>query len=252
MARVGAPKVASPANMKVQRPGSWVLVFFGVLVTRSVMAQTPDGPQTGLSADHSPAPAQSAPETEPASAPASQTAPAPPSGPPPRVPPPNLQPPAPLQPVAQENFAFGPQIGFYNPNGLVLRLGARALSLDVTAGFVPVVVAYGPSQSSSLKFLLPMEVTPQLLIHVLTFRDDVRGGLRLGYRYNTALGHGATLGGQIAKRISPRFQLEGLWGVTYYPHASRELRGEEFPEGTNFNFPPEFGYGLSVGLLYYP
>jgi hypothetical protein len=152
----------------------------------------------------------------------------------------------------QENFGFGAQIGSANPSGVIVRVGARAISLDVTAGFVPVLLDYGNAQSPSLKLLAPFEVTPQVLIDVVNFKNDIRGGLRFGYRYNTALGYGLTVGGQIGKRVSKKLLLEGLWGISYYPRAADNLRGDQVPAGTSFNFPPQLGYGLSVGLLYYP
>ncbi|MEO7034354.1 MAG: hypothetical protein ABI548_10695 [Polyangiaceae bacterium] len=152
----------------------------------------------------------------------------------------------------QENFGFGAQLGFYNPSGLTVRAGVRAISLDVTAGFVPLLLDYGSTQNPSLKLLAPFEVTPQVLIDVVNFKNDIRGGLRFGYRYNTALGYGLTVGGQIGKRVTKKLLLEGLWGISYYPHASDNLRGDQMPADTHFNLPPELGYGLSVGLLYYP
>ncbi len=154
--------------------------------------------------------------------------------------------------TGQEAFGFGAQLGFYNPNGVTVRVGARAIAVQVTAGFIPVLLSYGSSRSPDLKFLMPFEVTPQLVIHAVTFKDDIRGALLLGYRYNTALGHGATLGAQIEKRVSRTVVLEGMWGLSYYPKASDHLRGDQVPEGTSFNFPPELGYGLTVGILYYP
>jgi hypothetical protein len=96
-----------------------------------------------------------------------------------------------------------------------------------------------------------VEVTPQIVFDFLEFRHEVRAGLRVGYRYNTALGDGGTLGGQIGKRWG-HLLLEGLWGITVYPNAASKLRGDEVPEGTDFNFPPEFNYGLTVQVLYYP
>jgi hypothetical protein len=152
----------------------------------------------------------------------------------------------------QQNFGFGAELGFYNPSGIALRAGARDLSLDVAAGFVPVLLSYGSAPNPKLKLLVPLEVSPQLLIHAITFRDDIRGGLRLGYRYNAALGHGATLGAQIGKRVTRKLLLEGVWGVSYYPNAADRLRGNQVPRDTSFNFPPQLGYGLTVSLLFYP
>ncbi len=153
---------------------------------------------------------------------------------------------------AQDNFGFGAQIGFYNPNGLTVRAGARAISLELTAGFVPYLLSYGSSQHPELKFVFPFEVTPQLVIHAVTFKNGVSGAALLGYRYNVDLGHGTTLGGQIEKRISRKLVAEGMLGFSYYPDASDRLRGHQVPKDTSFNFPPQISEGITIGLLFYP
>lgn len=165
---------------------------------------------------------------------------------------PSHEPSAEKSETGQESFGFGAQIGFYNPTGVSLRVGDRARSLDLSAGFAPTLVSYGDSQNPRLKFIAPFEVSPQLLIDAITFRGDIRGGIRLGYRYNTAFGHGATLGGQLGKRIRRKLLLEGVWGLSYYPRAAHELRGDQVPREASFNFPPELAFGLTVGLLFFP
>ncbi len=154
--------------------------------------------------------------------------------------------------LGQEHFAFGPTLGFGNPNGLQVRAGDKALALDVTAGFAPILFNYGDSRDPSYKLLVPFEVSPQIVIHALTFRNEIRGAVRLGYRYNVTLGHGATLGAQIHKRMSRHVALEGAWTLSYYPNAAERLRGDAVPDGASFNFPPQLNAGLSVSLLYYP
>jgi len=153
--------------------------------------------------------------------------------------------------VGQENFGFGASLGFFNPNGLVLRGGMREASLEVAGGFGMTLLSYGPDASPELKLIAPLEIAPQLVFDFLEFRKGVIAGLRAGYRFNTALGSGATIGAQVGKRWR-HVRLEGLWGITVYPKAADRLRGEEVPEGTSFNFPPQIAWGLSVQLLYYP
>ncbi len=155
-------------------------------------------------------------------------------------------------PDPQEYFGFGAQVGFYNPNGLTVRVGPPAISLEATVGFVPVLLDYGDSRHPELKFLMPFEVTPQLVIHAVTFRNDVRGNLLLGYRYNAALGSAPTIGGQIEKRVTRHWLIEGMWGLSYYPDAADRLRGNQVPKDTDFQFPPQLGYGISIGALFYP
>jgi hypothetical protein len=151
----------------------------------------------------------------------------------------------------QENFGVGATVGFFNPNGLVLRGGARIVSLEVSGGFGITLLSYESNTDHELKLLAPLEVTPQIVFDFLEFSREVRAGLRAGYRYNTALGSGGTVGGQLGKRWG-HLLLEGVGGITVYPNAGARLRGEEVPEGTDFNFPPEFNYGLTVQVLYYP
>lgn len=156
------------------------------------------------------------------------------------------------RPDPQAYFGFGAQVGFYNPNGFSARVGVPAISLEATVGFVPVLLDYGDSQHPELKFLMPFEVSPQLVIHAVTFRNDIRGNLLLGYRYNAALGHAPTIGGQIEKRVSRHWLIEGMWGISYYPDAADRLRGNQVAKDTDFQFPPQLGAGISIGALFYP
>jgi hypothetical protein len=158
-------------------------------------------------------------------------------------------------PEGQANFAFGAQIGFYNPNGLTVHVGVPAIAIEATAGFAPLLLSYESYSSyedNALKFLMPFEVSPQLVIHVLTFKHEMRGNLLLGYRYNRVLGQGATIGGELESRVTRKLALQGSWGISYYPDAIDRLRGNQVPSDASFKFPPWFGYGLSVGLLFYP
>ncbi len=100
--------------------------------------------------------------------------------------------------VGQENFGVGAGVGLFNPNGLVLRGGARAVSLEVSGGFGITLLTYGSNTDPTLELLAPPEVTPQLVFDFLEFRHEVRAGLRAGYRYNAALGNGAPSGDRSA------------------------------------------------------
>lgn len=151
----------------------------------------------------------------------------------------------------QENFGLGATLGIFNPSGLVLRGGARAAALEVTAGFMPTLLSYGSSRAPDLKFIAPFELTPQLLFEVAELKREVRAGLRLGYRYNWALGQGGSVGGQLGKRFG-HVLLEGIFGLTVYPRAAERLRGDEVPPGSSFNFPPWLNWGFNVSVLYYP
>jgi hypothetical protein len=111
---------------------------------------------------------------------------------------------------------------------------------------------YGSDRDPKLKLLAPFELTPQLLLGDIELGNKIHGAFRVGYRYNLALSHGFTFGGQLSKRWG-HLQLEGLWGVSVFPNAADELRdGDAVPENTSFNFPPSVTWGLSVGLMYYP
>jgi hypothetical protein len=90
-----------------------------------------------------------------------------------------------------------------------------------------------------------------LVINAVTFPREIRGALRLGYRYNAALGHAGTLGGQLGKRWG-HFLLEGLWGISIFPNAEDKLRGKEVPANASFDLPPALGWGLSVNFMYFP
>ncbi len=147
---------------------------------------------------------------------------------------------------------FGAQVGFFNPNGVTLRAGSGPVALEGSAGFSLSLLSYGGNRSPDLKLIAPFEVSPQVLLGDIQLHRAIHGSFRLGYRYNVALGHGGTVGAQIARRWT-HWQLEGLWGVTIYPDAADRLREDgRVPAETSFNFPPAINWGLTVGILYYP
>ncbi len=153
----------------------------------------------------------------------------------------------------QEAFGFGAQIGFYNPNGVSVRAGARAIALQVIAGFTPKAVSYGGYRDQKYEFFMTSEVTAQAVIYATTFRNEIRGHALIGYRYNGVYGHGAMLGAQIEKRVTRKLLLEGLWGFSYYPAAADRVRGDKVPKDADFGFPPpQIDFGVSVGLLFFP
>ena len=52
--------------------------------------------------------------------------------------------------------------------------------------------------------------------------------------------------------MSRHWPLEGIWGLSNYPDAADHLRGDQVPNDTSFNVPPELGYGLSFAASFYP
>lgn len=156
-------------------------------------------------------------------------------------------PPSPLTGVG-----FGAQLGFFNPNGVTVRAGHGAVALEGSAGFALSLLSYGGNRNPDLKLIAPFEVSPQLLFGDIKLTRGIHGSFRLGYRYNVALGHGGTVGGQLARRWT-HWQLEGLWGVSVYPGAADRLREDgRVPKETSFNFPPALSWGLTVAMMYYP
>jgi hypothetical protein len=159
-------------------------------------------------------------------------------------------PPAPPSPLT--GVGLGAQVGFFNANGVTLRAGYGAIALEGSAGFALSLLSYGSDRNPDLKLIAPFEVSPQVLLGDIPLTKTIHGSFRLGYRYNVALGHGGTVGGQVARRWT-HWQLEGLWGVTVYPGATDRLREDgRVPAETSFNFPPSVNWGLTVGMLYYP
>src|SRR5687767_7784515 len=67
--------------------------------------------------------------------------------------------------VGQENFGMGAGIGFFNPNGLVLRGGARVASLELSGGFAPALLSYeNEPNKPRLLLIAPLEGSSQLVI----------------------------------------------------------------------------------------
>jgi len=173
--------------------------------------------------------------------------------------------PAPEQePPGQRYFGFGPSIGFWKPNGLFVRAGIPAVELEAGGGYMLNYASYTTTTTSGgygvyvvqeqpqLKVFFALQGDVDLLVHLVTFKDRIRGGLRAGPRYNEALGYGVGLGGQLSKRMSAHWLLEGNWGVTVFPDAAHNLRRHEVPSSADFRWPPAINWGLNVAVLLYP
>jgi hypothetical protein len=152
----------------------------------------------------------------------------------------------PLTKGGQRNFAFGAQLGAYVPSGLSLQLGSPDVALGLSGGFMPIIFNEKPN---SIGFLVSGEAEGALLIRLANVAGTTPMGLRLGYRYNTVLGHGIGLGGYAERRLTKVVALVGSYGLTIYPNAFDGIRDEGHDP---FGAAGVIGGGLSVGLLFYP
>jgi hypothetical protein len=152
----------------------------------------------------------------------------------------------PLTKGGQRNFAVGAQVGWYQASGMTLQLGTPDIALSMSGGFQPIIFNERPN---SLGLMTSAEADVDGLIRIADVSGTTPLGLRLGYRYNTVVGHGLGIGGYAERRMTKVIAISGSYGITIFPRAFDRLehRGRD-----PFGIAGVIGGGLSIGLLFYP
>lgn len=203
-----------------------------------------------------PAPAEAAPAV-PEAAPASPEA-APPATAPEQAP---L---APAAPAATPVPHFGHQrtagilveAGVHTGFGAGGRIAAGNVGARATVAWNPIIVGIVEADMTSARF----DAASSLQINADAYALFLQGSARArigaigGYRRNTILGNGASLGGYAVVDLGPRLALEILGGITWYPDGNERASAEfGLAAGEEFGFPgPELVYAANVGLLIFP
>jgi hypothetical protein len=158
------------------------------------------------------------------------------------------------EPVGQEYFAVGPQLSFIQPNGLVLHAGLPEFALELSGGFVPLLLSYTtPDDDLHIRLLAKLEADADVVVRVAHFKRTMSINVRGGYRYNELLGNGGGVGASFAKRFNRLLALDAGIGLSLFLDAEKRLREKEVPVGTRFGaLPPSIGWGVSARLLIYP
>jgi len=148
------------------------------------------------------------------------------------------------------------EIGFHTGFGVGARVGAGDFGARVSAGWNPIIVAIQKPDPAESDF----DAASSLQINADVFALPIQGTERArvgaigGYRYNSILGHGASLGGNAVVDLGPHLALDLLGGITWFPSGNARAR-DEFGVAAqdDFGFPgPELVYAAELALIFYP
>lgn len=225
-------------------------VLLVVLLTPALAAAQPSPP---ADAPPAPAPVAAPPADAPVAAPA--------AAPPPAAPTPTAAPAAPAPaPVAhyghQRSVGILAEIGLHTGFGVGARVGAGDFGARVSAGWNPIIVAIQKPDPTENDFdaASSLQINADLFALPIQGTERARVGAIGGYRYNSILGHGASLGGNAVVDLGPHLALDLLGGITWFPSGNERAR-DEFGVAAqdDFGFPgPELVYSAELALIFYP
>lgn len=156
--------------------------------------------------------------------------------------------------VSQRRFGFGPTVGFLSGNGLTMGGGGDVLAGWFTGGFMPLVVFGQATRDKTVRFNYynSLQINEDLAFHLFR-RTRLEGSLRVGYKYNTVLGHGGGAGLGVLYDLGARVGLQIAVGVALFPSAKdRLVRDHGYPTDRDPSFPPALQGGGNIGLVFFP
>jgi len=157
--------------------------------------------------------------------------------------------------VSQRRFGFGPTAGFLSGTGLTMGGGGDIVRGWFTGGFMPILVfanARTPDKAFRFNYYNSLQINEDLAFHLFD-RPRVEGSLRVGYKYNTVLGHGGGAGVAVQYDVSPRVALQITVGVSLFPYAKdRLVRDHGYPTDRDPTLSPAFQGTGNIGLVFFP
>jgi hypothetical protein len=157
-------------------------------------------------------------------------------------------------------FGVGAQAGFFGGSGASLQLGTAAAGLRLAAGWAPIFLAYtepsstaGSNPALKLKAYSSLVVAPDLYLRLTAVRGVTAIGLQAGYRYSTVLGSGGAAGVYVQHPVGGKLDLLFAGGVLVFPDGETQLKEKKDLSNADFGFiGPNFSFGISAGILFFP
>jgi hypothetical protein len=213
-----------------------------------------DPPSTPAAEPPAPAP-DPTPTPAPSAAAPSMPSPAPAAAP--ASPAPAAVPPAVVPHYGHQRIAgLLAEIGFHTGFGIGARVGTGDFGARVSADWNPIIVVIQKLDATQTDFdaASSLQINADLFALPIQGTERARIGAIGGYRYNSILGHGASLGGNAVVDLGPHLALDILGGITWFPRGNERARDEfGIAAQDDFGFPgPELVYGVNAALVFYP
>jgi len=171
-----------------------------------------------------------------------------------------------VQPELQPSASHRPGVGLLAGAGLHtgLALGARVglgdLGVEVTGGYQLLLAVWEDELESDSSELTEIDAGSSAQLGAEVYWTPWHPlpssaiGLKVGYRYNTVLHHGAAVAITFLVSLSPSLALEGLAGAQFFPRSEDRLRNHlDLPRSADLIYSSStqfFEYGFE--LIWYP
>jgi hypothetical protein len=149
-------------------------------------------------------------------------------------------------------------VGPYTGGALGAQVGVSGLGLRASAGWNPLLVsttAPDTLRTSSLHVFSTGQVNVDAFALPFRSASGALVGGSAGYKYNSVLGHGASVAFDAQLVRSRRVRWHFQAGVVYYPDGTERVSAERaIPQGDHISFPfgARWQAGASIGLAVYP
>jgi len=153
----------------------------------------------------------------------------------------------------QRTFGFGPMLSLNSGAGATAGLHFAPIGVNVSGGYMPLFVFGTEKASSELRFnyYSSAELDADLVIGPLNPRRLIEISLLAGYKYNTHLAHGGSLGVVLSINITRKLAGTLTIGVAVHPEAEQALRRRGYPGDREPSLLWLRG-GTGLALMFFP
>ena len=156
---------------------------------------------------------------------------------------------------AQRFFGVGATIGVWSGLGGIVGGGGDRVKGWLSGGYAPVLVfANAKTADKAIRFNAynAYQVNGDVDITVMK-RDRTELGVLLGYKFNSAIGHGGAVGLGVLYDLGAKVALDFSGGLAIFPSAQDRLdRNFAYPTDRSPALTPAIQCGANLGLIFYP
>jgi hypothetical protein len=154
----------------------------------------------------------------------------------------------------QRQLGLGPLVGSWSGAGLSACAGLGPVKVWASGGYLPLLIFGNATADKAVRFNYygSYQLGGDVAVRV---RDHDRVGLdlRLGYRFNSVLGHGGSAGVGVLYDLSRRVGLDFSAGLSIFPSGrDRLVREQGYPLDRTPALTPDLQAGGNVALVIYP
>jgi hypothetical protein len=151
----------------------------------------------------------------------------------------------------QRTVGFGPMLSLSSGAGATASLHFAPIGVNVSGGYMPLFIFGTESQKLRFNYYSSAELDADLVIGPLNPRRLIEVSLLAGYKYNTHLAHGGSLGVALSINITRKLVGTLTIGLAVHPDAEQALRSKGYPLDREPGMPWLRG-GTGFALMFFP